>query len=118
MHHIISIPLLAIVIAVYLAMAPGGGMFLDGDAYSMVLPSGVEMTLRGSDFFLIAGIIALFLDMLKARRAGSAGRALLALTFLAALGCFLLFAPAATPAFLLLTVMAAAGALAGFARRV
>lgn len=118
MHHIISIPLLAIVIAVYLLMAPGGGMFLDGDAMSMVLPSGVEMTLRGSDFFLIAGIIALFLDMLKARRGGTVGRALLALTFVAALAAFLLYAPAATPAFLLLTVMAAAAALAGFARRV
>lgn len=118
MHHIISIPLLAIVIAVYLLMAPGGGMFLDGDAYSFVLPSGVEMTLRGSDFFLIAGIIALFLDMMKARRGGTVGRALLALTFVAALGCLLFYAPAATPAFLLLTVMAAAAALAGFARRV
>ena len=117
MHHIISIPLLAIVIAVYLLMAPGGGMFLDGDAMSMVLPSGVEMTLRGSDFFLIAGVIALFLDMLKARRAGPIGRALLALTFVVALGCFLFFAPAATPAFLIMTVMTAAGALAGFARR-
>ena len=117
MHHIISIPLLAIVIAVYLLMAPGGGMFLDGDALSMVLPSGVEMTLRGSDFFLIAGIIALFLDMLKARRGGAIGPLLLALTFLVSLGCFLFFAPAATPAFLLLTVMAAAGALTGFAGR-
>ena len=58
-----------------------------------------------------------YLDMLKAGRAGPIGRALLALTFVVALGCFLFFAPAATPAFLIMTVMAAAGALAGFARR-
>jgi hypothetical protein len=113
MHYIISIPVLAIVIAAYLLTASGGGMFLDGDAYSTALPSGAEMTLRGSDFFLIAGILALLLDMLKMRRAGRAGRLLSGITFFAALACFLFFLPAATPAFLLLTVMALAAALAG-----
>jgi hypothetical protein len=113
MHYIISIPILAIVIAAYLLTASGGGMFLDGDAYSMTLPSGTEMTLRGSDFVLIAGILALLVDMLKMRRAGRAGRLLAGITFVAALACFLLFVPAATPAFLMLTVMALALALAG-----
>jgi hypothetical protein len=116
MHYIISVPILAIVIAVYLLTASGGGMFLDGDAYSMTLPSGAEMTLRGGDFFVIAGILALLLDVLKMRRAGRAGRLLQGITFLAALACFLLFSPAATPAFLMLTVMALAAALAGFLR--
>jgi hypothetical protein len=113
MDYIISVPVLAILIAVYLLMASGGGMFLDGDAYSMTLPSGAEMTLRGGDFFVIAGILALLLDMLKMRRAGRAGRLLSGITFLAALACFLIFLPAATPAFLMLTAMTLAAALAG-----
>jgi hypothetical protein len=114
MHYIISVPILAIVIAAYLLMASGGGMFLDGDAYSMTLPSGIEMTLRGSDFVLIAGILSLLVDMLKMRRAGRAGRLLAGITFVAALACLLLFSPAATPAFLMLTVMALANLLVSF----
>lgn len=117
MHYIISIPVLAIVIAAYVLMAPGGGMFLDGDAYSMVLPSGVEMTLRGSDIFLLAGLLALFLDIMKLRRAGSPGRILSGATFLAAAAAFLIYAPATTPAMLLLTAMALAGALVAALRR-
>ena len=70
MSYIISFPVLAIVIAVYLMTAAGGGMLLDGDAYSMTLASGAEMTLRGGDFFIIAGLVALFLEMLKAARPG------------------------------------------------
>ena len=72
MPYIISFPILAIVIAAYLLVAPGGGMLIDGDAYSMTLASGAEMTLRGGDFFIIAGLIALFLEMLKAARPGRA----------------------------------------------
>jgi hypothetical protein len=117
MHHIISIPILAIVIAAYVLMAPGGGMFLDGDAYSLMLPSGMEVTLRGSDFFLLAGLLALALDVLKLRRAGRAGGLLLGITFLAALAAFLLYAPAATTAFLLLTAMALAATLVAVLRR-
>jgi hypothetical protein len=108
MHYIISIPILAIVIAAYLLMAPGGGMFLDGDAYAMVLPSGAEITLRGSEVFLIAGLAALVLDLLKARRAGGLGQGLAAATFLVATACFLFYGPAASPAFLLLALMALA----------
>ena len=117
MNYIISIPVLAIVIAAYLLMAPGGGMFLDGDAYSMALPSGAEVTLRGSEIFLIAGLIALLVDQLKQSRAARLGRILAAATAVAAIVCFLFYAPAATPAFLLLTVMALVPALAALLRR-
>jgi hypothetical protein len=117
MSYIISIPVLAIVIAAYLLMAPGGGMLLDGDAYSMTLASGAEMTLRGGDFFVIAGLLALLIDLVKSRRAGGPGRILSAATFVVALACFMLFAPAATPAFLMLVVIALVSALAGVLRR-
>src|SRR5512137_2260401 len=93
MAYVISFPVLAIVIAVYLLTAGGGGMLLDGDAYSMTLASGAEMTLRGGDFFIIAGLLALFLEMLKAARPGRSAvldHILSTIVFVVALVCFLL----------------------------
>jgi hypothetical protein len=117
MHYITSIPVLAIVIAAYLLVAPSGGMFLDGDALSMTLASGAEMTLRGGDFILAAGLAALFLEMLKAARPGRAcllDHILSTATFAVALVCFLLVPEAGTVTFFLLTMMALIDVLAGF----
>ena len=63
MTYVLSLPALAIVIAAYLLMAAGGGMAIDADAFSMTLASGAELTLRGGDFLVVAGLIALFLEM-------------------------------------------------------
>jgi len=118
MTYIMSFPILAIVIAAYLLMAAGGGMLLDGDAYSMTLASGAEMTLRGGDFFVIAGLAALFLEMLKAARPGRAtvlDHILSVATFVVALVCFLLLDYAGTATFFLLTLMALIDVIAGFA---
>jgi hypothetical protein len=117
MKYIISIPILAIVIAAYLLMAAGGGMLIDGDAYSMTLASGAEMTLRTGDFFVIAGLVALFLEMLKAARPGRAAvmdHILSVATFVAALVCFLLLDFAGTATFFLLTLMTLIDVIAGF----
>jgi hypothetical protein len=117
MNYIISFPALAVVIAAYLLMAAGGGMLLDGDAMSMTLASGAEMTLRGGDFFVLAGLGALFLEMLKAARPGRASvvdHILSTATFVVALVCFLLVDYAGTATFLLLTVMTLIDVIAGF----
>ena len=117
MSYIISVPVLAIVIAAYLLTASGGGMLLDGDAYSMTLASGAEMTLRGGDFFVIAGLAALFLEMLKAARPGRTtvlDHILSTATFAVALVCFLLVDYAGTATFFLLTLMALIDVIAGF----
>ncbi len=117
MTYIISFPALAVVIAVYLLMAAGGGMLLDGDAFSMTLASGAEMTLRGGDFFVIAGLAALFLEMLKAARPGRASvvdHILSTATFVVALVCLLLVDYAGTGTFLLLTAMTLIDVIAGF----
>ncbi|MFN4143686.1 MAG: hypothetical protein ACK4HL_17755 [Aestuariivirga sp.] len=117
MSYVISFPVLAIVIAVYLLLAPGGGMMLDGDAYSMTLASGAEMTLRGGDFFLIAGLSALFVEMLKAARTGRSAvldHILSTATFVLALVCFLLVDFAGTATFFLLTLMTLIDVVAGF----
>lgn len=117
MSYLVSFPVLAIVIAVYLITAAGGGMLLDGDAYSMTLASGAEMTLRGGDFFVIAGLLALFLEMLKAARPGRSAvldHILSTLVFVVALVCFLLVDVAGTATFFLLTLMALIDVVAGF----
>jgi hypothetical protein len=117
MSYVLSFPVLAIVIAIYLLAASGGGMLLDGDAYSMTLASGAEMTLRGGDFFVIAGLFALFLEMLKAARPGRSAvldHILSTIVFVVALVCFLLVDFAGTSAFFLLTLMALIDVVAGF----
>ena len=117
MAYVISFPVLAIVIAVYLLTAAGGGMLLDGDAYSMTLASGAEMTLRGGDFFIIAGLLALFLEMLKAARPGRSAvldHILSTIVFVVALVCFLLVDFAGTATFFLLTLMTLIDVVAGF----
>jgi hypothetical protein len=117
MSYILSFPALAIVIAAYLLMAQGGGMMIDADAYSATLASGAEMTLRGGDFFVIAGLLALFLEMLKAARPGRAtvlDHILSTATFVVALVCFLLLPEAGTATFFLLMLMSLIDVIAGF----
>ena len=118
MKYIISFPALAIVIAAYLLMASGGDMLINGDAYSMTLASGAEMTLRGGDVFVVAGLFALFLEMLKAARPGRAAvldHVLSVATFVVALVAFLLVDYAGTAPFFILTLMTLVDVIAGFA---
>ena len=117
MSHIISFPALAIVIAAYLLLGMGGGMMIDGDAMSMTLASGAEMTLRGGDFFVIAGLAALFLEILKAARPGRGSvvdHILSVATFVVALVCFLLVDYAGTATFFILMLMTLVDVIAGF----
>ena len=117
MSYLLSFPVLAIVIAVYLITAANGGMLLDGDAYSMTLASGAELTLRGGDVFVMAGLFALFLEMLKAASPGRGAvldLILSTLVFVLALICFLLVDFAGTATFFLLTLMALIDVVAGF----
>lgn len=117
MKYIAAFPVLAIVIAAYLLMASGGSMMIDADAYSMTLMSGAEMTLRGGDFFVIAGLVALVVDVLKLRGAGRPSNlqhGLAIATFLVALNGLAMFDFAATATFFLLMVMTLLLVLAGF----
>ena len=117
MNYIISIPVLAIVIAAYLLLGAGAGLMLDADAYSATLPSGMELTLRTGDIFILAGLAALFLEILKAGRAGRGtilDHMLSTAVFAGALVSFLLIAACGTSSFLLLTVMTLIDVVAGF----
>lgn len=117
MTYILSFPVLAIVIIAYLVMGMGGGMMLDADAYSATLASGADLTLRAGDFFTIAGLVALFLEVLKAARVGPGtimDHMLSTATLVLAVACFLLLDYAGTSTFLLLTLMALIDVVAGF----
>ncbi len=117
MTYVLSFPVLAIVIAAYMIMGMGGGLLLDGDAFSAMLASGAPFTLRTGDFFVLAGLVALFLEMLKAARAGRgtiADHMLSTAVFVVALVCFLLLDYCGTATFFLLTVMALIDVVAGF----
>lgn len=117
MTYIISLPVLAIVIAVYLVLGAGGGLMLDADAYTVPLASGAAMTLRVGDFFTLAGLLALFVEMLKAARAGRGtivDHMLSTAVFVGALLCFLLLGIAGTSTFFVLTVMTLVDVVAGF----
>ena len=117
MRILIAVPFLSIVVAAYLMMAAGGGLMLDADAFSAALASGAALTLRTGDFFTLAGLVALFFEMLKAARAGSGtilDHMLSTAVFVVALVCFLLVEACGTASFFLLTVMALIDVVAGF----
>ncbi len=117
MRYLLSIPVLALVIAAYLVMGMGGGLMLEADAYTATLASGAPFALRAGDFFVLAGLIALFFEMLKAARLGSGtiiDHMLSTLAFVVALVCFLLVDYCGTATFFLLTVMALIDVVAGY----
>lgn len=108
MKYLSAFPTLAIVIVAYLLMASGGDMLIDGDAYSTTLMSGVELTLRGGDFFVIAGLAALFLEMAKLAAGAEIGNlrhGLAIATFLGAVNAFVMISSAGTSSFLMLVIM-------------
>ena len=112
-----AIPALAIVLAIYLLMGLGGGLMLDGDAFMITLPSTSVFALRIGDLFVLAGLVALFFEMLKAARSSASAvidHILSTLTFILALVAFLLVEYCGTGAFFLLTVMTLIDVIAGF----
>ena len=112
-----AIPLLAIVIAVYLLMGLAGILMLDADAFNLTLPSTAVFALRAGDFFTLAGLVALFVEMLKAARSSTSAvidHILSTLTFIMALVAFLLVDYCGTGPFFLLTAMTLIDVIAGF----
>lgn len=117
MRIILAIPGLAVVVAAYLVMGMGGGLMLDADAYTATLASGAEFTLRAGDFFTLAGLAALFVEMVKAARLAGGSvvdHMLSTAVFVVALVCFLLVDYCGTAVFFLITAMTLVDVVAGF----
>ena len=118
MRLILSIPILALVIAAYNVFAFQGGM-LDAESLlaSWVLPSETEVFFKIGDVFIVAGLIGLFFEILKAARPGAGtiiDHMLPAAVFIVALVEFLLVPACGTVAFFLLMVMAFIDVAGGF----
>ena len=118
MRHILSIPLLALVIAAYNAFNLGGGM-LDTDSlvFSWVMPSATEVFFKAGDMFVIAGLVALFFEILKAARAGAGtitDHILSTATLIVALIEFLLLPFCGTVTFFILLAMTLIDVIGGF----
>jgi hypothetical protein len=90
---------------------------VDADSYGVKLASGAILTLRVGDVFTLAGLFAVFIEMLKAARLASGtilDHMLSTLAFVVALVAFLLLDYCGTAAFFLLTVMALIDVVAGY----
>jgi len=117
MRFILAIPLIAVVMVIYTALAidpnfSAGSAFMD-----WVLPSEAELFLTFGDIFVILGLVALFFEIIKAARLGAGtivDHMLSTAVFIVALIVFLLVPAFGTPAFLLLVIMALIDVVAGY----
>jgi hypothetical protein len=112
------IPFVGVVAVVYLILGIISSTALTGVLLTLTLFSGAAWSLVTSDLFIIIGLIALLIELLKALRVGghsAVDHMLSMVVFVGCLLCFLLWDVAATTGFLLLTIMALVDVMAGFA---
>jgi hypothetical protein len=118
MRHILSIPALAVVILAYNLLDYSGSMMDTESLYlDQVLPSTAEFYLKIGDMFVLAGLVALFFEIIKAARLGSGtivDHMLSTATFVVALVEFLLVPFCGTSTFFFLMVMSLIDVVAGF----
>jgi hypothetical protein len=118
MRHILSIPALAVVILAYNLLDYSGSMMDTESLYlDQVLPSTAEFYLKIGDMFVLAGLVALFFEIIKAARLGAGtivDHMLSTATFVVALVEFLLVPFCGTSTFFFLMVMSLIDVVAGF----
>ncbi len=118
MRYLLSIPFLAVVIIVFNLLGYSGA-WMDAESlyFDTVLPSTAEFYLKVGDLFLMAGLVALFVEILKAARYGAAtivDHMLSTATFIVALVEFLVVPFCGTSTFFFLMLMALIDVVAGF----
>ena len=120
MRWLRAIPIPALVLLAYNALVLLGGdpaATLTAKVIGASLASGAAFTLTTGEILLLAGIVALFIEIVKATRSSTASaveHALSALVFAAYLVEFLLVKTAGTGVFLILTVVSFLDLIAGF----
>jgi hypothetical protein len=118
MRYILSIPALAIVILAFNILNYSGSM-MDTESLLLdqVLPSTAEFYLKAGDLFVLAGLVALFFEIIKAARLGAGtivDHMLSTATFIVALVEFLLVPFCGTAAFFFLMIMSLIDVVAGY----
>jgi hypothetical protein len=111
-----AIPLLAFVVIAYVAFAWAGADFTL-PRFTPKLPSGGVWQITLSDMLLTVALIVLFFEVVKSTRTGGnsvVDHALSMIVFVACLILFLVWQPAATSLFFLITVISMIDVIAGF----
>jgi hypothetical protein len=111
-----AIPLLAFVVIAYVAFAWAGADFTLA-RFTPTLPSGGLWQITLGDMLLTVALIVLFFEVVKATRTGGnsvVDHALSMIVFIACLILFLVWQPAATSLFFLITVISLIDVIAGF----
>ena len=118
MRYILSFPALALVIIAFNALGMAG-QWMDSESlyWDGVLPSGAEFYLKVGDLFVVAGLVALFFEIIKAARLGAGtivDHMLSTATFIVALVEFLLVPFCGTATFFFLMIMTLIDVVAGY----
>jgi hypothetical protein len=111
-----AIPLLAFVVIAYVAFAWAGADFTL-PRFNPTLPSGGVWQITLGDMLLTVALIVLFFEVVKSTRTGGnsvVDHALSMIVFVACLILFLVWQPAATSLFFLITVISLIDVIAGF----
>ena len=118
MRHILSFPAVALVIIAFNILGVSG-QWMDSESliWDGVLPSGGEFYLTVGNLFVLAGLVALFFEIIKAARLGTGtiiDHMLSTATFIVALVEFLLVPFCATATFFFLMLMSLIDVVAGY----
>jgi hypothetical protein len=111
-----AIPLLAFVVIAYVAFAWAGADFTL-PRFTPTLPSGGVWQITLGDMLLTVALVVLFFEVVKSSRTGGnsvVDHALSMTVFIACLILFLVWQPAATSLFFLITVISLIDVIAGF----
>ncbi len=112
-----QVPLLGVIAAIYLLVAAFAAGTLVEPMTGFNLPSGSSWTFTISDLLVMIGLLALYVEILKATRTSQASvfdHVLSLAVFIACLLCFILVGRAGTTAFALIMLMALIDVIAGF----
>ncbi len=117
MRILLALPLMIVVIIAYNAMAFGNPGSLDQVVFAVHMMSGAAVTFTAGNLLLAAGLVMLFIEVLKAARASDGtiiDHILSTLLFSAALVEFVLVRQAGTATFALIVGLCLLDVLAGF----
>jgi hypothetical protein len=118
MRYFLAIPAIALVIIAFNILGLTG-QWMDSESliWDGMLPSGTGFYLKVGDFFIMAGLVALFFEIIKAARLGTGtiiDHMLSTATFIVSLIEFLLVPYCATAAFFFLMIMSLIDVVAGY----
>ncbi|GAB6043310.1 hypothetical protein [Endothiovibrio diazotrophicus] len=95
----------------------GGAAALGGSLFNVALVSGAAWSASVSDLFIVLGVLALYIEVFKATRTGTASvidHTLSMMVFVAFLVEFLVYAKAGNSTFVILGLMSLLDVVAGF----